>query len=107
MNKTTFEILGVNRAPERASYLAKVSFAFRPSEFGSVRITRSVKDEKGWHSYTDAEIEGARMVRVRSAFVRRSQKGELYLQQGTIDVPWETRRSVAEEAMRRLDGEGE
>jgi hypothetical protein len=98
-----FEVLAVRPAPQGANYIAKVSFAFRPSEFEPIRVTRRVKGEKEWHTYTDAEIDGARAVRIRSAFLRRSEKGELYVQTSGVEVPWSVSRQVAEAAFQRLE----
>lgn len=103
MDSTHFEILGVRAAPADANYLAKVSFAFRPSEFEPLRITRRVETGGEWKTFTDAEIDGARMVRIRSAFLRRSQKGDLYVQASGVDMPWDISRAVADEAFCRFE----
>ena len=105
MSTNQFEILGVKPAPEEANYLGKVSFAYRPSEMQSVRITRSAEVDGKWRSYTEAEIEGARIVRVRSAFLCRSKGGDLYVRSGTVDVPWDLSLEVATQAFARLEGE--
>ncbi len=104
MDSARFEILTVHPAPKDASYLGRVNFAFRPSEFEPLKITRRVETSNDkWQTYTDAEIDGARIVRVRSAFVRRSKKGELYVQTSGVDIPWDISRTVADEAFSRLE----
>jgi hypothetical protein len=103
MSEKTFEILGVKAAQAGATFLAKVSFAFRPSEFEPVKVTRDFESDGKWKTATVAEIDGARTVRVRSAFLRRSKKGELYVQGMSIDVSWDLNRSIADAAFARLE----
>lgn len=103
MDSNSFEILGVRTAPADAKYLAKVSFAFRPSAFEPLRITRRAEVGGEWRTFTDAEIDGAQIVRIKSAFVRQSQKGELYVQTSGVDIPWEISRAVADEAFSRIE----
>ncbi len=105
MSANQFEIVGVKPAPEGANYLAKVSFAFRPGEMQPVRITRSAEVDGKWRSYTEAEVDGASVVRVRSAFLCRSKAGEPYVRCSSVDVPWDLTRAVATQALARPEGE--
>jgi hypothetical protein len=96
MESTQFEVLSVRPAPAGANYLARIAFAYRPSDFEPLRITHRAERNGKWTTYTDAEIDGARAVRVRSAFMRRSEKGDLYVQAQGIELPWAISRAVAD-----------
>jgi len=98
-----FELSSVRPAPERATYIANVSFAYRPSEFQAVQVTHGVEVDGKWKNYIDAEIEGARVVRVRSTFLCRSKSGELYVRAQGVDVPWNLSRAVGEAAFKELE----
>jgi len=102
MDAKNFELGAVRAAPEGANYLGNVAFAYRPSEFQNVRVTHSVEVDGEWKNYTDAEIEGARIVRVRSAFLCKSKNGELYVRASGIDVPWDVSRAVGEAAFAEI-----
>ena len=103
MNVVDFEVSSVRPAPAGANYLGTITFAFRPSEFEPVRITHSSEVDGKWVTYTDAEIDGARIVRVRSAFLCRSKAGELYVRASGLNVPRAVSHKVAEVAMAELD----
>ena len=104
MENKQFEIAAVHAAPEGASYLGQVSFAYRPSEFQAIKISHSNEKDGEWKEYVDAEIEGARMVRIKSAFLSRSKKqNELYVRAQGIDIPWAVCRAVAEAAFVELE----
>lgn len=102
-----FDIASVKPAPSGANYIARVGFAFRPSDMYPLRLTRSVEKSDGYHNYIDAEIEGAKLVRVNSAFLRKSKKGDLYVQLQGLGIPWDLSRAVAEAAYQRLEVVGE
>lgn len=99
----TFEIATVKPAPTGANYIARVAFAYRPSDMYPLRITHSVEKADGYRNYTDAEIDGATRVRVNSAFLRKSQKGDLYVQVNGLDLPWDLSKAVAEAAYQQLE----
>ena len=104
MGSPQFEIVGVKPAPDGAKYLAKIAFAFRPSEMQPVRISRSAEVDGEWRTFTEAEIDGARVVRVRSAFLCRSKNQELYVRCSSVEVPWELSKAIAAEAFRSVEG---
>lgn len=101
-NSHQFEITSVRAAPAGATYLGLIGFAYKPSLFHPVKITRSVERDDGWKKFVDAEIDGAKTIRIQSAFLRRSQKGQLYVQSNQIDLQWDLQRAVAEKAFQML-----
>lgn len=105
MQNQPFEILSLRPSKDEASYIAQISFAFRPSDFEPLKVTRRVKTGDKWTTFVDAEIDGARTVRVRSAFLRQSDKGELYVQTNGLQIPWKVNQMVSQAAHEQLQAE--
>lgn len=102
-NNEQYEIQRVKPAPKGATYVAMISFAFRPSPMLPLKVTDSSKTEGKWRNYTQAEIDGAQTVRVRTAFVRESKDGQMFVQVPHLDVPWDLAKAIGEEVYRRLE----
>lgn len=105
MQAQPFEILSLRPSKDDANYIAQISFAFRPSDFEPLKVTRRAKSGDKWMTYVDAEIDGARSVRVRSAFLRMSDKGELYIQSNGIQIPWKVSQAVSQAASEQLQAQ--
>jgi hypothetical protein len=96
-----FEITSAKPSPvgSGSNFLGIVSFAYVPSKHYPVTLKRSVEKDGNWKDFTIAEIEGAKTVRVRSAIIRTSQKGELYTHVQGLDLPWDLSKRIAETAL--------
>ena len=102
-----FEIRSV-QAPkvDNANFLGKVSFAFVPSRLQPLRITSSYKPdgEDAYRDRIEAEIDGAAVVRVNTAFLKRSKNGDYYVNVPSgIDLPWDLSKAIGAAAWAQLE----
>ena len=98
-----FELLSVSEADKGKNYLARVSFAFKPSSLLPLPIEQSVEKSDGYRNYTVAEIFGADRVIVKSAFLKRSRKEDLFVQVPYLKLPWSLSKAIAEAAYLQLE----
>jgi hypothetical protein len=67
---------------------------------------KPVTDDQGnnvWRDSVEIEIRGAGLITVHSAFIKRSAKGELYLNvPAGLDLPWSLSKALAEQAVDML-----
>ena len=101
-NNPIFQIQSVKPAPPNANYYGKVTFIFQVSRLDQLAITHSVERNDGWRNYTDVEICGDAIVRVRSGFLRISKNGEMYVQVPNFKIPWNISNQVAQAAAEML-----
>lgn len=110
MSEDGFSVLSVRRAREGSDFIGFVKFAYRPSSLFPVQLTHSVRDENDetrWKNYVDAEVEGASVVRVNSAFLCESKKspGVYFVRCQGLNVPWDLACRVGGDSYRRLESE--
>ncbi|MGH7242909.1 MAG: hypothetical protein ACREJD_05775 [Phycisphaerales bacterium] len=87
---------------DSTNFLAMVSFGWQPEGMDRLKVTRDFKDGDEWKTSTIAELDGVSMVRVNSAFLKKSAKGEFYIQVQSLDLPWEVSKAVAQLAIAKL-----
>ena len=78
-NLAEFEITSVKPAKDGGKWLGTVRFAYRPSEFEPVKVIQRAKTPRDQTKYVNAEIDGARIVRIHTAFLHSGKNGDPYV----------------------------
>lgn len=99
-----FEITSVKPSPvgSGSNFLGIASFAYVPSKHYPVKFKKAVEKNGKWTDYIVAEVDGGKTVRVPSAIIRTSQKGELYTHVHGLDLPWDLSKQIAEAALQKM-----